>query len=210
MRQAAVWAGKTLGILALGAYPLLVHRALTTGLGATSTAVSMMLQFLVVAGILLARLPSRYKWAAACAAVLLVATSFYSAQGSLLAASGIPHAVIYLGLLALFAGSLLPGREPLISIVSRRIRGALSEEIAVYTRRVTWMWGFFFAGQLVGSLVLFLFAPVAVWSLFVNVLNFPLVVLLFGVEYAYRLVRFRDYPHASVPDMIRAFTRRDS
>ena len=41
-------------------------------------------------------------------------------------------------------------------------------------------------------------APLDVWSLFVNVLNVPLLVLMFGVEYGYRLLRHPNFPHASI------------
>jgi uncharacterized membrane protein len=211
MRQAAAWAGKTLGFIALGAYPLLIHAALTSsGQWATPAAAVISLQFVVVGALVLVRSTYKYKWLVAAVALLVLAASWHSAQQSLLAVSGVSHAIINLGLLALFAGSLLPGQEPIVSALARKIRGSLPGDMPLYTRRVTWAWSFFFAAQLLISLVLFLYAPVSVWSLFVNVLNAPLIVLMFAVEYGYRVVRFREYHHASIADVVRAFKRRDA
>jgi uncharacterized membrane protein len=100
------------------------------------------------------------------------------------------------------------GREPLITTVAWKVRGALTEEMVAYTRRVTWAWCFFFAGQLVVSLALFLFAPDTVWSLFINVLDLPLVATMFMLEYAYRLRRFWNYSHGSIADVVRIFTEQ--
>ena len=117
--------------------------------------------------------------------------------------------MINVALLALFAGSLLRGHEAIVTILARKIRGPLPPELLLYTRRVTLAWCVFFAGQLVGSLVLFLYAPVSVWSLFVNVLNAPLVVLMFAIELGYRSVRFRHYRHSTIADLIRVFKRHN-
>jgi uncharacterized membrane protein len=138
----------------------------------------------------------------------LVTVSWHSARGGLLAASGISHFAIYTGLLVLFSGTLVEGREPLITTVAWKVRGALTEEMVAYTRRVTWAWCFFFAGQLVVSLALFLFAPDTVWSLFINVLDLPLVATMFMLEYAYRLRRFWNYSHGSIADVVRIFTEQ--
>jgi uncharacterized membrane protein len=85
-----------------------------------------------------------------------------------------------------FALTLRPGHEPLISTMTRRMHGPLSDEVTVYTRRVTIAWCGFFAAQLVTSISLFFFAPIIVWSFFVNILDIPLVVAMFAAEYAVR------------------------
>jgi uncharacterized membrane protein len=121
----------------------------------------------------------------------------------LLASSGLSHMMIYASLLAVFAHSLQPGQTPLVSIMARRLRGALTPPIAVYTRSVTKAWCMFFAGQLFASAALFLLAPLAVWSLFVNVLDGPLVLLMFAGEYAVRRVQLRNQTHMSPISMIR-------
>lgn len=121
----------------------------------------------------------------------------------LVAASAIPHALVNTGLLALFGLTLLPGREPLVTMLARRMSGAISADTVTYTRGVTWAWSLFFLAQLLGSLILFLAAPLAVWSFFVNVLNLPLVVLMFAAEYAYRLHHLEDAPRHSLADVMR-------
>jgi uncharacterized membrane protein len=75
--------------------------------------------------------------------------------------------------------------------------------VLLHTRRVTLAWCCFFAAQLIGSLVLYLFAPLAVWSFFINVLNLPLIVLMFVLEGTYRYFRFRDLPLDRLSDLRR-------
>lgn len=113
-------------------------------------------------------------------------------------ASAVTHWAIYVGLLATFALTLRPGREALITAMTRRLHGEVSEEVAVYTRRVTIAWSCFFAAQLTTSVTLFLFAPIVVWSFFVNVLDIPLVVIMFAAEYGCRLHCLRDPPRHSL------------
>ncbi len=119
-----------------------------------------------------------------------------------------PHAAIYSFLLWLFGRSLLRGREPLITGVARRVHGTLEPEIEAYTRRVTQAWCLFFAAQLAVSALLLALVPLPVWSLFVNLLNAPLLVLMFAGEYLYRGYRYPDHPRASIASALRAFEKR--
>jgi hypothetical protein len=121
----------------------------------------------------------------------------------LIAASGLPHALIYLGLLAMFGATLRPGRDALVTGLARRMYGAIPAEMASYTRRVTWAWCAFFVTQLATSLILFLVAPLAVWSFFVNVLNLPLLALMFVAEQTCRPYFLRNAPRHSLADMLR-------
>lgn len=109
-------------------------------------------------------------------------------------ASALTHWGIYTALFLTFALTLLPGREPLICAMARRLQGPISVELETYTRRVTICWSVFFAAQLMTSVALFCFAPLVVWSFFVNILDLPLVGLMFAVEYAVRLRCLRDPP----------------
>jgi len=122
------------------------------------------------------------------------------------AAYGAPHAAIYLSLLWLFARTLRRGHEPLITRLARRVHGTLPPALCAYTRRVTGAWCVFFAAQILVSALLFGFASLNHWSLFVNVLNFPSLALMFMGEYAYRVIRHGDFPQASLLDGIRAFS----
>ena len=125
----------------------------------------------------------------------------------LAAAYGIPHAAVYLGLLWLFGLTLLFGQEPLITRLARRVHGLLQPDHEAYTRRLTAVWCVFFAAQLVASALLSRFASPASWSFFVNLLNFPLLALMFVGEYGYRVIRYPDFPRTSIPMAIEAFVR---
>ncbi len=127
---------------------------------------------------------------------------------ALLASSGLSHIMIHSSLLAVFAHSLQPGRTPLVTVLARRIRGPLAPAIVHYTRRVTQAWCLFFGGQIAVSAALFLLAPVSVWSLFVNVLDGPSVLLMFVGEYGVRRVYLRDQPHISPIAFVRRLAAR--
>jgi uncharacterized membrane protein len=128
---------------------------------------------------------------------------FHVVDLGLIAASGLPHTLIYLGLLAMFGATLRPGHDALVTTLARRMYGDIPDDMARYTRRVTWAWCFFFAAQLLTSLTLFLLAPLAAWSFFVNILNVPLVVLMFVAEQLCRPFLLRDAPRHSFADVRR-------
>jgi hypothetical protein len=121
----------------------------------------------------------------------------------LMAVSGLPHALIYVGLLAVFGASLRPGGEPLVTALSRRMYAVVPAEMASYTRGVTWAWCAFFAAQLLTSLALFLLAPRAVWSFFIDFLNLPLLALMFIGEQTVRPFLLKNAPRHSVADVRR-------
>ena len=100
--------------------------------------------------------------------IVAIVHAFWSTtRDVVVAATGIPHSAAYIGLLIVFGSSLLRGHTPLISLLSQKLsRGPLSPEIARYTRAVTVAWCGFFSLQLVGSLVLLVYTPAAIWSLF--------------------------------------------
>ncbi|GLR66114.1 hypothetical protein GCM10010909_07920 [Acidocella aquatica] len=125
--------------------------------------------------------------------------------------SALTHWGLYGSLLLTFALTLRPGREALITGMARRLQGDVSGELALYTRRVTFAWCCFFAAQLTMSITLFCFAPLVVWSVFVNILDIPLVVAMFAAEYMCRLRCLRNPPRhslAMILDMV-ANSRRD-
>jgi uncharacterized membrane protein len=121
----------------------------------------------------------------------------------LVAASAVPHTGIYVVLLAVFGATLLPGRDALVTALSRKMYGSISPAMAAYTRGVTWAWCGFFLAQLATSLALFLWAPLAVWSIFVNILNAPLIAVMFVAEHACRLACLADAPRHSPADVLR-------
>lgn len=117
----------------------------------------------------------------------------------------IPSVAIYLLLLWTFARTLVPGREALVTRLARHVHGTLPDYISAYTRRVTWAWCLFFLAMALTSVLLFDFASLETWSVFANLLNLPLVALMFVLEYTYRILRFRDFSHVPLLMSVRAF-----
>ena len=131
------------------------------------------------------------------------ATTMALLRGGLILSAGAPHAVVNLGLLAIFGLSLLPGREPIVTYFARAIHGGVSPEVELYTRRVTWVWCGFFGLQLAGSVLLLAFAPIAWWSIFVSILNLPLVAAMMLGEWLTRPLWVPDPPREYLRDMLR-------
>jgi uncharacterized membrane protein len=97
------------------------------------------------------------------------------------------------GLLAAgFGGSLRAGEVALCTRLADKLHGPLNAAEILYTRRVTLAWTVFFSLMGVITGVLYMVAPRAVWSAFVNFLATPLIVAMFAAEYA---VRRRVLPH---------------
>lgn len=107
-----------------------------------------------------------------------------------------------------FGATLAAGREPLCTRIARLIHGRLDEPTERYTRAVTLAWTGFFALMVAISLLLFAFAPVAIWSVFANLLTWPLVGLMFVAEYLLRL-RVLPQDRSTILDAIRAYRSAD-
>ena len=140
--------------------------------------------------------------------LLLVAVALWLLLGGLPLLYATP-VVIHLALCALFAGTLLPGRKPLISAYVELQYDSVSDATYRYTRRVTVAWAVFFGLMAVQSLLLALLAPVEVWSLFVNLLNYIFVAAVFVIEYLVRRRVLRDRQHPSFMRFLRALVRTD-
>lgn len=207
MKRWLGWLWPALILLIGVGYQLLVYSAVAGGQTETVRLALPFLPLLVLAWWVAARAGNRLLWAFVLLAGAMTIYILEHQQGwGVAAAYGMPHAIIYLSLLWFFGRTLAHGAEPMVAGLARRVHGPLPPAMAAYTRRVTGAWCVFFAMQLAGSALLFTFASLNVWSLFVNVLNFPLLALMFIGEYAYRSVRHREFPHASFLDGIRAFS----
>lgn len=193
-------------LLACAGYQILVHSAVAGSQPQAIRVALTLLPFLVLAFWVVTRARNRAWWfmvllAAGSATYLLVGRDDWG----LAAAYGIPHAAIYLALLWWFGHTLLPGREPLITRLACRVHGVLQPDLQAYTRRLTFAWCIFFAAQLAISALLFQFASPGSWSFFINLMNFPLLALMFAGEYLYRVARHPGFPRASIPTAIAAF-----
>lgn len=155
------------------------------------------------------RSPRRTLWLAALAAVL----GLLAWQRALLEAHFswvylADHVVSNILLGVFFGRTLLPGRTPLCTTFATMVHGPLSAQMLRYSRQVTVAWTVFFAVVAAISLLLFGLAPRETWSVFANLLAFPLVVAMFVAEYAVRLIKMPWMRHeGSILDGVRAYLR---
>jgi uncharacterized membrane protein len=115
------------------------------------------------------------------------------------------HVVTNLIFAWFFGQTLLAPRTPLITGFAQSIHGQLPETIQRYTRGVTIAWTLFFLAQIAVSLIIFYLFSLETWSLFANVLNWPLVILMFAGEYICRKIMNPDFQHAGIKESIVAY-----
>ncbi len=121
------------------------------------------------------------------------------------------HAGIQALLGLAFGRTLRAGEVPMVSSLAAIAHGKeLSPALARYTRQVTWAWTVYFAAMTALSLLLFWLAPVAVWSVFANLLNLPLLVLMFAAEYSARLILLSPADRSGPLEAIRAWRQAGS
>lgn len=104
-----------------------------------------------------------------------------------------------------FGHTLIAPRTPLITQFAQTIHGSLPDGIKQYTRGVTLAWTVFFLAQIVLSLIIFYSFSLETWSLFANVLNWPLVILMFMGEFVCRKIMNPDFEHAGIKESITAY-----
>ena len=187
---------RILGWLAAAAacagYALLAHRAASAPApGGFEAAV--ILAPLMALGLALAwRSAHRVAWLAAW---LALAAALVLARGPLAAGTAwmllLQHVGYNLALGLGFGRTLVRGSKPLVSRFAEIVHGPLSPVLARYTRGVTWAWTLYFGLTALASVLLFLLAPPAVWSGYVNLLSLPMLTAMFVAEY---LVRLRAIP----------------
>lgn len=115
------------------------------------------------------------------------------------------HAGTELILCLTFSRTLSPGREPMCTYFARTVHGSLTPALERYTRQITVAWSVFFGLIALTSTVLFVAAPLAVWSAFANFFTAPLIGLMFIVEYVVRRHMLQDMKHVHILDGVKAF-----
>jgi len=143
----------------------------------------------------------------ACVVALIVRTRSALLVGILLAAllgaavlshkqllAALPSIVLNLMLAGVFAVTLRRGETPLIVRIAELDSAVLTPQFRRYLQRLTQAWALFFAAMAGLSLLLMLYAPFAWWSLFVNVLSWPLIGVMFVAEWLVRIIYFRNLP----------------
>ena len=120
-----------------------------------------------------------------------------------------PPVIINLAIGAIFALTLRPGRTPLVTQMMRFEYGGKPPPapLAAYGRRLTFVWVGYFAGVALVSTILAVTAPLDVWSLFTNILNYLFAVLLLFAQFLYRWWRYRQYGVFMPWDTLRGMAR---
>jgi uncharacterized membrane protein len=134
-------------------------------------------------------------------AVIFIATRISSDVG--LPLLYLPPVIINVGLAVVFGNSLRHGKTPLITRYSVLLRGKLEPAAISYTRNVTYIWTAFFSIMALELVLLAIFAPLNVWSLFANILNYLFALVLFTGEYSFRV---RHLKHLEHPGFFRFIT----
>lgn len=123
------------------------------------------------------------------------------------------HAVIQASLLLLFARSMRPDHEPLVTEMARRIHGSLRPDIVAYTWYVTLAWCLFFsveiclsAGLLGAGLAGWL--PIRWWWVAVPDSCLPATIVIFVIEYIIRRWLITDFEHVGFRVAVSVFRSR--
>ncbi len=202
--------GKALLLLAFIVYPLWLHSAIATSKSGGQQLLLVLLPLVAGASWVVFRAVRRVWWpllGVAIGALVAYLVIGEHERIGLIAVNGITHASLNLFLLWFFGHTLFGGREPLISRISRLVHGQLYPEIVTYTRYVTLAWSIYFAMQVGVSALLYFLAPITAWSFFINVLNLPLLALMFIGEYIYRGIAHPDHPHAPILRSIEVYSK---
>jgi uncharacterized membrane protein len=104
-----------------------------------------------------------------------------------------------------FGHTLVAGSTPLVVTFARMVHRDLPPEIAAYARQVTVAWTWFFLVTCALSIILYTSAPLAVWSAFGVLLQWPSVVVFFVGEYVLRRMLFKNFDHASMKQGFEAY-----
>lgn len=124
---------------------------------------------------------------------VMFAVVYVSRQQNLVA---LPSIALNATMATVFGLTLTRGRKPLIHTIAEWSMAPepVTPAFARYLRRQTLAWAIFFALMSLTCLVLAVAAPFAWWSLFANVLSWPLIGAFFCTEYLVRRKWFPDLP----------------
>jgi uncharacterized membrane protein len=195
------------------AYPLLAHYSSTPAIAATRPSLGVAVSLTPSLAILLWlswRSPKRLFMLLLCVAVGGLLALFWGAlQRNFSWVYFLQHVATNLMLAAVFGTTLMRGRPALCTQFAEAVhRSSLEPEVLRYTRQITWAWTLFFLAMSLVSSVLFCCASIEAWSVFANFLSFPLIVLMFALEYAVRLRKLPNLEKHSIMAGVRAFWNR--
>ncbi len=206
--RSARWA--TVAVLCI-AYSVLAHLAAADPSPDLFDAAVAIAPLLALAGLLAWRSPQRPWMLLLC---LMSCVALYAMSAALVRHYNWVFLLQHAGIQALlglaFGRTLRAGQVPMVSRFAAVVHGPLSPALARYTRQVTWAWTLYFSIMTAASLLLFWLAPVAVWSAFANLLNLPLLILMFAAEYVVRLCLLAPSDRAGPLEAIRAYRQASS
>ena len=178
------------------AYPVLAHYSAATSAATSFPSLGVAVSLAPSLAILLWltwRSPMRWAMLLLCAVVGGLLWGFWGVlERNFSWVYFLQHAGTYAMLAAVFGVTLGRGRQALCTRFAEVVHGSLSPEEVRYSRQVTLAWTLFLLSISLVSGALFFLAGIEVWSVFANFLSFPLILLMFVVEYA---VRLRKLPH---------------
>ena len=117
------------------------------------------------------------------------------------------HVSIHAVLAVVFALTLRPGNEALITALARRVHGHLTPAMAAYSRKVTIVWALYFVIMAALSIALYAFAPFDAWAALANLATPVAAALLFVAEYGIRYWLHPEFERATLGDAINAYSR---
>lgn len=154
------------------------------------------------------------RWLAAlvaAAALALLGWSWPALSSEVALLYFVQHVGVNLLLAAFFGRTLSGPGEALVTRMARQVHGGvLSARQVAYTRGATQAWTAFFLGMVAASTALFVFAPVALWSTFANLLGGPLLGAMFVGEYLWRLRALPPGERSTLADAVRAWKQHSS
>lgn len=202
MSENVVWPYLLIPVL----YGGMVHLGVVTGQYAPAA----LLLVLPLGWTVLRRLSNREgAFAPALANLGLVALGLILLRDSLFEFFVLPPVLVPLALGVLFGVTLLPGRTPLVTQVSRIMKGEIDDRALRYTRQITWAWTLFFLGMALESALLARYANAFAWSVITNGVNYLLVVVFFLIEYRIRVRVFPEVDHPGFAGFLRALLTLD-
>lgn len=113
---------------------------------------------------------------------------------------------ICLTLFIFFANTLRAGQTPLITTIAQLTDESLSDSARSYTRKLTMFWCVIFLCMALECLLLATLAPIQVWSLFTNVVNYLVIMLLFILEFFIRRQILPEWRKKSFRQFIQSLT----
>lgn len=105
----------------------------------------------------------------------------------------LPPVLMILTVLYPFVRSIMPGRTPLITRFYQLTKAENDPGVNRYTRNLTWVWIVLIMLMLINTLILTLFAPLAIWSLFTNFIHYVVLLSMLILEWLFRIFWFKQW-----------------